>query len=129
MASSASFAVRLIGLYASDGTLNEITEVSLAVPVPFGSSATGRALHDRKADLWDNFYHLRRETFLEHNHRRAVVESTIWMIKAKFDEAKPSKTDTAQVNELLRKVLCHNLCVLIQSMYELGILVDFGASA
>lgn len=29
--------------------------------------------------------------------------------------------DVAQVNEVLRKVLCHNLCVLIQSMYELGI--------
>jgi len=27
----------------------------------------------------------------------------------------------AQVNELLCKVLCHNLCVVIQSMYELGI--------
>lgn len=25
------------------------------------------------------------------------------------------------VNELLCKVLCHNLCVVIQSMYELGV--------
>jgi hypothetical protein len=31
-----------------------------------------------------------------------------------------SRSDTAQVNELLCKVLCHNRCVLIQSMYELG---------
>jgi hypothetical protein len=36
-----------------------------------------------------------------------------------------SKTDVAQVNELLCKVLCHNLCVLIQRMYELGIEPEF----
>ena len=35
------------------------------------------------------------------------------------------RTDVAQVNELLCKVLCHNLCVLIQNMYELGIEVGF----
>jgi hypothetical protein len=30
------------------------------------------------------------------------------------------------MNELLCKVLCHNICVVIQSMYELGIDADFG---
>jgi hypothetical protein len=33
--------------------------------------------------------------------------------------------DTAQINELLCKALCHNLCVLIQSTYELGIEPEF----
>ena len=32
-----------------------------------------------------------------------------------------SKTLTAQINEALCKVLCHNLCVVIQSIHELGI--------
>ena len=32
-----------------------------------------------------------------------------------------SKTDTAVVNEALCKVLCHNICCLIQSMFELGV--------
>jgi hypothetical protein len=43
------------------------------------------------------------------------------MIKAKFGERLRSKTKTSQVNEVLCKVLCHNLCCLIQSIYELGI--------
>ncbi len=43
------------------------------------------------------------------------------MMKAKFGDRIRSKTDTAQVNEMLLKVLCHNICVVIQSMYELGI--------
>jgi len=29
-----------------------------------------------------------------------------------------SKKELAQVNEVLYKVLCHNICVVIQSMYE-----------
>lgn len=51
------------------------------------------------------------------------------MIKANFGAARCSKTDVAQVDELLCKVLCHNLCCVIQSMYELGVEPDFGQDA
>jgi transposase len=66
-----------------------------------------------------------RGTFLEQYRSRSLSESTFSMMKAKFGDALRSKTDTAQVNELLCKVLCHNLCVLIQSFYELGIEPEF----
>jgi hypothetical protein len=39
------------------------------------------------------------------------------------------KTETAQTNEALCKVLCHNLCVVIQSMYELGVEPQFRVEA
>jgi hypothetical protein len=32
----------------------------------------------------------------------------------------------AQILALLYKALCHNVCVLIQSMYELEVEADFG---
>lgn len=38
-----------------------------------------------------------------------------------FGDHVRSKTDTAMANEALCKVLCHNLCCLIQSTYELGV--------
>jgi hypothetical protein len=47
------------------------------------------------------------------------------MIKSKFGDAVRSKTEVAQVNEVLLKVLCHNICVVIQEMFELGIKPDF----
>jgi len=47
------------------------------------------------------------------------------MIKGKFGERLKSKTEKAQVNELLCKVLCHNLCCVIHAMYELGIEAEF----
>jgi hypothetical protein len=51
------------------------------------------------------------------------------MIKSKFGERLRSKTATAQVNEALTKVLAHNLCVVIQSMYELNITPEFCGEA
>jgi transposase len=83
-------------------------------------------------DPWDNlyhYYHLHRETFLQHYHRRSLVESTFMMLKAKFGATVRSKGEVAQVNELLCKVLCHNICVLMQSMFELGIEPDFSVAA
>lgn len=67
------------------------------------------------------FYTDRREEFLTHYHKRSNVETTFHMIKAKFGQRLRSKTMTAQINEALCKVLCHNLCVVIQSVHELGI--------
>ena len=31
------------------------------------------------------------------------------------------------MNEALVKILCHNICVLIQAMYALGVEPEFGA--
>jgi transposase len=76
-----------------------------------------------------HYYSFKREEFLVHYHKRSNVETTFSMIKAKFGERLRSKTETAQVNEALCKVLCHNLCVVIQSMYELGIAPEFTSEA
>lgn len=38
-----------------------------------------------------------------------------------------AKTETGQINEVLCKVLCHNLCVLVGAIYELSIEPAFWA--
>ncbi len=78
--------------------------------------------------MW-HLYQYHREEFLTHYHKRSHAESTMWMIKSKFSEHIRSKTDTAIVNESLCKVLCHNICVVISSMYELGIEPSFWAES
>jgi hypothetical protein len=59
------------------------------------------------------------------------VQASDFMCKTDFmckaGERVRSKTATGQINEVLCKVLAHNLCCLIQSIYELGIEVDFRA--
>lgn len=47
------------------------------------------------------------------------------MIKFKFGDSVRSKTWTAQVNEVLSKVVCHNISAVIQEMFELGIKPKF----
>ncbi len=63
------------------------------------------------------------------NHKRSHVETPFHMIKSKFGDSLRSKTKTAQINEALCKVLCHNICCLIQSMYELNLKPKFWAEA
>ena len=96
--------------------------------IPFRSNNQA----DRGEDIWSRmffYYSFKREEFLEHYHKRSNVETVFSMIKAKFGERLRSKTETAQINEALCKVLCHNICVVIQSMYELNITPEFMSEA
>ncbi len=70
----------------------------------------------------------RRDAFLEHYHRMPNIETAYSMIKAKFGDSLRSKSDVGQINEALCKVLCHDICVLIQEMHELGIEPEFIAN-
>ncbi len=84
-----------------------------------------------KCEVWNRMYHyyqFKRVEFMAHYHKRSNVESTFSMIKAKFGGFVRSKRPVAQTNEVLCKVLCHNLCCLIQSSYELGIEATFWES-
>jgi len=65
------------------------------------------------------------EEFLEHYHKRSNSETCFHMIKTKFGSHIKSKKQTAQFNELLVKVLCHNICVVIQEVNELGVKAEF----
>jgi transposase len=100
-----------------------------AIPyIPFKSNSKAQTNYGPKSTLWTRmleFYTDHREEFLTHYHKRSNVETTFHMIKSKFGQRLRSKTLTAQINEALCKVLCHNLCVVIQSQHELGIEVDF----
>ena len=75
-----------------------------------------------------HYYMYNHDWFMQQYHKRSNVESTFSMIKAKFGDALRSKTKTAQTNEALCKILAHNLCCLIQSMFELNSKPDFWAS-
>jgi transposase len=96
--------------------------------IPFKARSTGRTGGEVWAKLF-HFYSFKREEFLQHYHKRSNVETTFSMIKAKFGERLRCKTETAQINEALCKVLCHNLCCVIHSMYELGVDPTFGIAA
>ncbi len=95
--------------------------------IAFKANATGTGSHragNMGTGAWEKafgYFLYRRDDFMAHYHKRSNVETTFSMIKRKFGHSLRSKTETAQVNETLAKILCHNLVVLIHEMYELGI--------
>jgi len=62
---------------------------------------------------------------MKHYHQRSNVESAFSMMKRKFGSYLKARSSVGRENEVLCKALCHNICVLIQEMFELGIKVDF----
>jgi transposase len=90
--------------------------------IAFKKNAT--ATNRRSGSVWKRLflqYQYNQERFMDCYHRRSNVETTFSMIKRKFGERLRSKTVVSQTNEVLCKVLCHNLCCVVQSIYELGI--------
>jgi transposase len=68
-----------------------------------------------------DYFQFQRTEFLQHYHKRSNIEATFSMMKRKFGDSLRSKSDIAMANEVLCKVLCHNLVVLIHETHELGI--------
>ncbi|MFC1974659.1 transposase [Chloroflexota bacterium] len=110
--------------YSSKKNLNAVMAVNGTPYIPFKSYCKGTQRNGAFDGLWQrmwHFYNFNREQFLAHYHKRSNVETAFSMIKAKFGASVRAKTPIAQVNEVLCKILCHNICVLINSIYELGL--------
>lgn len=106
--------------YSSRNTMNLVSRNGGSPYIPFRKNATGRS---RGSKVWRKMYHMfmyKQDEFRKHYHRRSNVETTFHMIKTKFGDSVRSKSKTAQINEVLLKILCHNIVVLIHEMYELG---------
>ena len=107
-------------------SVKNVTAIHDAGALPFiafkkDSSERGKTGHSK---VWkDMFYYFmwKHEDFLQHYHKRSNVETTFSMLKRKFGDSVRSKTDIAMKNEVLCKVLAHNLVVLIHEIHELGI--------
>jgi len=111
--------------YSSKENLKVIKEAGGTAFIPFKKNVTGKA---RGSMYWSKMYHYfmyKHEEFLEHYHKRSNVETCFHMIKSKFGGNIRSKKQTAQFNEMLIKVLCHNICVVIQEVNELGVKAEF----
>jgi transposase len=112
--------------YSSSKNIDAVLSRHAFPLIAFRANATktGR----KQSEGWRRMYHyfeFKREWFMEHYHKRSNVETTFHMIKSKFGTTLRSKTSRAQVNDTLCKILCHNICCLIQAMFELEIKPEF----
>ncbi len=108
--------------YLSRKNLRAVEAVGGTPLVPFKSNTVEPTKEEDP--LWARMYYYfmyNRLLFMEHYHMRSNIETAYSMIKGKFGDSVRSKSDTGQINEALCKVLCHNICVLVQAMHESGI--------
>jgi len=111
--------------YSSRDNMEAVTKAGGVPYIPYKKNAIPRSFG---AYTWTKMYHyiqLHREEFMEHYHKRSNIESTNAAIKRRFGETLKSKNFTAQVNELLAKVIAYNLTVVIHEMFEHGISPGF----
>lgn len=112
--------------YSAEKNL-KLTLIHGAQPyIPFRSNSTTK--NRRSGSVWRRMlavFLYDQERFMQHYHMRSNVETTFSMMKTRFGDVLRSRTYVSQTNEALCKVLCHNICVLIQSMYELGVEPEF----
>ncbi len=105
--------------YLSEKNLRHTENLGAKPFIPFKSNTTGKG-----SAMWRRLHAqfiLHEAYFKEHYHKRSNVETAFHMVKRKFGPDVKAKSDNGQVNEILLKFLCHNICVLNQENHELGI--------
>jgi transposase len=95
--------------------------------IPYLKSRNPEA-NKNNPEIWVRMYQLfknQKELFMRRYHKRSNVETVFSMIKMRLGEFLKSKNYEAQKNELLVKFLCHNICCLVQEIYENKVKIDF----
>jgi hypothetical protein len=90
----------------------------------------GRMTGNGNALMKQMFHSFRSEdpAILRRYHQRSNVETVMFMLKSQFGERLAARSAAGRVNELLAKVLCHNLHCLVMATARLGIEARFFTS-
>ena len=111
--------------YSSRNNLALLDKLGIVPMIPFRDNSTKKPKGSRIWRDMYNYFTYNREAFLERYHQRSNIETAFFMIKSKFSDYVRSKNDTACINEIYLKLICHNLCCVIQESFELGIQANF----
>ena len=109
--------------YLSQENMEAITSLGGTPYIAFKDNSTG-GVGGTFGKMF-HYYSLNKDEFLKHYHKRSNVETTFSMVKGKFRDNVRSRSDVGMTNEVLCKILSHNICCLIQSSFELGIQAKF----
>jgi transposase len=109
--------------YSSSNNLEMIENHNAKALIAFKANA----VFGKNGETWDrllNYYKYRYDEFHARYRFRSNVENAFSSMKSVFGQNLRSRSETGQINELLAKIICHNLRVLVRSIYELNIDID-----
>jgi len=117
----ANFDVREVSAdkgYSSRKNFEIISKAGAQPFIPFKCNALGK---QKGYMIWSKcykYFYTEPQEYLKHYHRRSNIETCFSMIKQKFGKDLMTKNFNSQCNEILLKILCHNICCLIAAYYE-----------
>ena len=112
--------------YSSRANLELAKELGAMPYIPFKKNVTkGKS---KGSPTWTQMFEVFTKNYIEfarHYHKRSNIETCFAMIKRKFGDFVRCKNPQSQDNEILCKVLTHNIVCLIHEIFVLKIEVDF----
>ena len=118
--------------YLSKKAYNMIEDLGGQAYIPFKSNSVKRSHWGGASPNWkimlNNFKNNNNE-FMSHYHKRSNIESCFSMIKRRFGNNLLCKKEISQDNEILSKVLAHNLCILVQEIFLRSIKINLNFCA
>ena len=111
--------------YLSRENLKVIWDNGCLPLIPFKDMNKGKRGHGIVWNSMYKFFKENREEFMKKYHLRSNAESGMFMIKQRFGDLSMMKHDVSVKNDVLVKILCHNLCVLAQEICLLDLDFSF----
>lgn len=111
--------------YSSRANLELAKKLGAMPYIPFKKNVKRRS---KGSPTWSKMFDIFTKNYFEfakHYHKRSNIETCFAMIKGKFGDFVRCKTEKSQDNEILCKILAHNIVCLIHEIFELKIEVDF----
>lgn len=96
--------------------------------MPFIDFKSNASITKKSPEIWNKmfkYFEENKEEFRKNYHKRSNVETVFAMVKVRLGEHLKCKNFENQRNELVMKFICHNICCLIQEVYENKVHVDF----
>lgn len=115
--------------YSSRRNLDIVSDHGATPYILFHKNVVRKAMGSSTWKMMVKYFHEHKDEFMDHYHMRSNVESVFSMMKRKQGVHLRTKSEDAQFNEILCKALVHNICVLIQEMFEHDVHIDFQAIA
>ena len=111
--------------YLNREILRFLNNLGMTPYVPFKSNSIGTP---KGYQIWRTMFdefHNSHSKFMSIYHRRSNIETCFHMVKTNYGDSLLTKNYDANVNKIKIKFLCHNLCVLIQEVFENNIKINF----
>jgi transposase len=115
--------------YSSRANLKLAKSLNCLPYIPFKKGSTRKS---KGSPMWAKMYQMfsmHYYEFAQEYHDRSNVESCFAMIKIKFGDFCRCKSEQSQDNEILCKILCHNIVVLVHEIFNRNLDINFLASS